>query len=467
MTNKKLTFALYFGNRGFFPGELIASARKELTEAVKKAGYDYILMDESATKYGAVETTEDGLKYAAFLKENTGKYDGVILSLPNFGDETGAVTALRDAGVPILIQAYRDKLGEMDFAHRRDSFCGKFSIMDMFHQYGIKYTAFKPHCVNPVEPLFKEHLDKFAAVCRVANGMKRFTIGVLGARTTAFKTVRYDELTLERHGITIESYDLSEVFSRTKKIEASRAKNRAAELKKLANFEFVPEEKLLTLACAALAIDDMITAYRLDAIAIRCWTEFQTDIGIAPCVLLGILNDRAIAAACETDVCNAVVMRALALASGNAATCLDWNNNYGKDEDNKCILFHCGPVPPSLMRGKGRVTEHKMFVKSWGKGCAYGTNEGLIDSFDFTYASSKTEDGKLSCYLGEGKFTDDKFDKEFFGCGGVAQIDNLQDVLLYVGRNGYRHHTGVTKGLVKDSVEEAFKVYLGYELKTF
>jgi len=465
--NKKLTFALYFGNRGFFPEKLIASARKEMAEAVKKAGYGYIIPDEAATKYGAVETKEDGLKYAAFLKANAGKYDGVILCLPNFGDENGAVPALRDAGVPILIQAYRDKIGEMDFAGRRDSFCGKFSIMDMFNQFGIQYTVFKPHCVNPGEPLFQEHIQKFAAVCRVVNGMRRFTIGGLGARTTAFKTVRYDELTLQKYGITFDSYDLSEVFSRIKKIDAPRAKARAGELKKLSDFAAVPEEKLLMLSRSALAIDDMIAAYGLDAVSVRCWTEFQTEIGIAPCVLLGALNDRGVAASCETDVCNAVVMRALALASGNAAACLDWNNSYGDDGDNKCILFHCGPVPPSLMRGKGCVSDHKMFAKSNGAGCGFGSNEGLIDSFDFTYASCKTEDGKLSCYLGEGRFTDDKFDKDFFGCGGVAQIDNLQDVLLYVGRNGYRHHLSLTKGLIKDSVEEAFKIYLGYDLKVF
>ena len=38
---KKQTFALYFGNRGFFPESLIGSAREEMIEAVTKAGYDY------------------------------------------------------------------------------------------------------------------------------------------------------------------------------------------------------------------------------------------------------------------------------------------------------------------------------------------------------------------------------------------------------------------------------------------
>ena len=464
---KKLTFALYFGNRGFFPEGLIAAARKDVTEAVRKAGHDYILMPEDATKYGAIETKEDGLKYAAFLKANEGKYDGVILSLPNFGDENGAVPALRDAGVPMLIQAYRDKIGEMDFAHRRDSFCGKFSIMDMFCQYNIPFTVFKPHCVNPDEALFSEQLVKFAAVCRVVNGMKRFTLGGLGARTTAFKTVRYDELTLQKYGITYDSYDLSEVFSRMKKIQSDRLADKIKALTSITDFSAVPKEKVEMLARTSLAVGDMISAYGLDAVTLRCWTEFQTDCGIAPCVILGELNDKGIAASCEMDVCNAVVMRALSLASNNASACLDWNNNYGDDKDNKCILFHCGPVPQSLMRAKGRVTDHKMFAKSYGTGTGFGSNEGLIDVFPFTYASCKTEDGKLSCYLGEGRFTDDTFDKDFFGCGGVAQIDNLQDVLMFVGKNGYRHHVGVTKGLVKESVEEAFRTYLKYDLKTF
>ena len=55
-------------------------------------------------------------------------------------------------------------------------------------------------------------------------------------------------------------------------------------------------------------------------------------------------------------------MRAMQLASGKPTACLDWNNNYGDDE-NKVILFHCGPVAQSLMASKGTVTEHKMFAK--------------------------------------------------------------------------------------------------------
>src|SRR5512136_1922952 len=106
MKKEKSTFALFFGNRGFFPESLIAIARKEVTETLKKLGYKSLMMDISLTRYGAVETTEEGRKYAKFLSDNRGKFDGVILVLPNFGDENGAAAALQDAGVPIYILAY-------------------------------------------------------------------------------------------------------------------------------------------------------------------------------------------------------------------------------------------------------------------------------------------------------------------------------------------------------------------------
>ena len=100
---KKQTFALYFGNRGFFPETLIESARVELVKAVTDAGYDYLIAPADMTRYGAVETREEGWTYAEWLKSHEGEYDGVIMSLPNFSDENGAVAALRDAGKPILI----------------------------------------------------------------------------------------------------------------------------------------------------------------------------------------------------------------------------------------------------------------------------------------------------------------------------------------------------------------------------
>ena len=159
-----MKFALYFGNRGFFPADLIAGAREEMVKAVTDAGYDYLIAPEALTRYGAVETRQEGWKYAEWLKTHEGEYDGVIMSLPNFSDENGAIAALEHCGKPIYIQAYPDEIGKMDFAHRRDSYCGKFSIEDVFHQYGVPYTVFAPHVVSPLSKEFEQNLHDFAAV---------------------------------------------------------------------------------------------------------------------------------------------------------------------------------------------------------------------------------------------------------------------------------------------------------------
>jgi len=218
--DRKTTFALFFGNRGFFPASLMDAARQELPRVLAEWGYESILMDRDETRYGAVETVEEGRKYARWLAANRGRYDGVILCLPNFGDETGAVAALKDAGTPILIQAYHDELDKMGPALRRDAFCGKFSIMDVFCQYGVKFTALKPHTATPASVRFRDNVDHFARVCRVVNGMKDMVVGAIGARTTAFKTVRIDELALQKAGITMETLDRSMVFARIREMKS-------------------------------------------------------------------------------------------------------------------------------------------------------------------------------------------------------------------------------------------------------
>lgn len=461
---RKLRFALYFGNRGFMPAELIEGAREDMAKAVADAGYDYLMMDQEATRYGAVETREEGRVYAAWLKSHEGEYDGVILSMPIFIDENGAITALQDAGVPILMQAYPDEIGKMDFKHRRDAFCGKFSVTDVFEQYQVPYTVMKPHVVHPLTKEFAQNLHDFAAVCRVVNGMRRFTIGCIGARTTAFKTVRFDEVTMQRHGINVESLDLSELFEfvRAKSEDDEKVVQKKLVLENYADFSNVPEDKKSMLAKISVVIDEYIEAYHLDAIALRCWNEMETYLRVCPCVLISELNDRGIAASCEIDMCSAITMHALKLATEGPAACLDWNNNYEEAPD-KVILFHCGSAAQKLMQDKGHVTSHKMFDKG-DPGSGWGTNEGRIAAFPMTYSNCKTENGKITIYFSEGEFTDDQIEAAYFGCAGVARIEDLQEKLLRLARGGFKHHTTVARGHVKAILEEAFRYYLGYDV---
>lgn len=468
MKDQKTAFALFFGSRGFFPSSLIAGAREEMARQIKSFGHNVLMLDAKATRHGAVETPREGKVYAEFLRRNRGKFGGIILCLPNFGDETGAVAALKDADVPILIQAYPDETDKMAPALRRDAFCGKISIMDVFSQYGVKFTALKPHTISPLDGRFQDNIEYFDRLCRVVNGVHGMTLGAVGARTTPFKTVRYDELALQRHGITVETFDLSGVIDRMTKLsprdKALRAK--ALQLKKLSDWRGVPARSFDNLARLGVVLDSMIEEYDFNALTVRCWTEMQTVLGISPCVLMSILNENSnTPCACEVDVGNAVAMRALGCASGKPVACLDWNNNY-EDDDNKCILFHCGPVPSSMMTTPGRISDHAILANAVGKGKGFGCREGRIAPTDFTFGSLAFDSGRLKFYAGEGRFTNDEIAEDYFGCAGVAEIENLQDVLLHVGREGHRHHVSVTPSRVMAPVREALGYYLGFDVTT-
>ncbi len=465
MADQKTTFALFFGNRGVFPTALIESARQELPQLLQQLGYDVLMLDPQATPHGAVESTREGEIYADFLRQNRGKFDGVILCLPNFGDETGAAAALREVDVPILVQAYPDDLDKMAPAVRRDAFCGKLSIMDVFTQYGIRFSAYPPHVVSPKSQQFGRVVDRFDRVCRVVKGMRKMVIGAVGARTTAFKTVRIDEVALQRAGITMETLDLSDVFARVEAVDKSTPayRDKAEGLKSYVPWQGVPDPAFENLARLGVVLDEIVDEFSMDALALRCWTEMQQRLGISPCVLLGEMNQRGITAACEVDVGSAVAMHALQLASGAPPICLDWNNNYG-DEADKCILFHCGPVAAELLTDQGRISDHAIIANDLGQGCGYGCHVGRISPFEMTFGSLQTVAGELQFYLGQGAFTADPIPDEFFGCAGVAAIEGLEQVLAHVGKRGFRHHVSVTPGHVLAPVREALGDYLGFEV---
>ena len=462
---EKTTFALFYGNRGFFPASLIEQARSDLPRVLKDMGHEVLMLDKDATRYGAVETPREGEIYAEFLEKNRGKFGGVILCLPNFGDENGAVAALKKADVPIFVQAYPDELDKMSPALRRDSFCGKLSIMDVFNQVGMKFTVCKPHVVDPTRDRFRENIEYFDRVCRVVNGARGMTVGEVGARTTPFKTVRIDEITLQRHDITVETFDLSGIFESMRSISDGDAslKSKIETLKKISSWQDAPAAALQNLARLGLVLDRLVEEYNMSALSLRCWSELQEQMHISPCVVNGEMMARGIPVACEIDTGSAVAMHLLGCASGRPTAILDWNNNYGADED-KCILFHCGNAASSLMTSKGRISDHEILKNAIGPGKSFGCNVGRLSAGSFTFGGLLTDSGRVKVYLGDGEFTTDKVPDDFFGVAGVAQVRGLQDVLMFIGERGYRHHVVLTPAVVRKPVEEALVKYLGFDV---
>src|SRR5690242_17611575 len=234
MASRKMTMGLIVGNRGFFPDHLAKSGREEMIGALDSAGMDVVALIPEQSKYGAVETREESRHCAELFKENRDRIDGIVVTLPNFGEERAIADTLRlaDLRVPVLIQATPDDPKKMTIAFRRDSFCGKMSACNNLKQYGIPYSLTTLHTETPDSPTFAKDLEWFAAVCRVYKGLRRLRIGSIGARPTAFNTVRYSEKLLERSGISVETIDLSEILGRIERMKDTEAQPKLDEIKK-------------------------------------------------------------------------------------------------------------------------------------------------------------------------------------------------------------------------------------------
>jgi len=462
-----MTFGIIVGNRGFFPDHLAKSGREEMIAVLTAAGYGVVCLDPAQTKYGAVETREDAKRCADLFRANRNRIDGVIVTLPNFGDERGVAEALRLSGlnVPVLVQATPDEAGRMTIADRRDSFCGKMSVCNNLRQYGIPFSLTTLHTEAPTSKEFRQDLEWFAAVCRVANGLRRLRVGAIGARPAAFNTVRYSEKLLEAFGITVEPVDLSEILGRVSKLgdDDPEVRSKLEAVRGYVPTAGVPEEALLKMAKLGTAIDQWMQAVEVDVTAVQCWTSLEENFGVVPCTLMSMMSEGLVPSACEVDVPGVVAMQALRLASGTPSALLDWNNNYG-DDPNKAVCFHCSNLPKHFF-GQVRMDYQEIIAGTVGKLNTFGTCVGRIKAGPVSFARFSTDDrnGKIRGYVGEGRFTDDPLDT--FGGAGVVEIAGLQRLLRYICENGFEHHVAANlSASAAAAVYEATIRYLGWDI---
>jgi len=467
MANKrKMTMGLVVGNRGFFPDHLAKSGREEMVQVLQKAGMDVIALGAEQSKYGAVETHEEANRCAELFRSKAAAIDGVIVTLPNFGDERAIADTMRLSRltVPILVQATPDTPAKMGITHRRDSFCGKMSACNNLRQYGIPYSLTSLHTEAPDSPEFAKDLEWFAGVCRVAKGLRGLRVGAIGARPAAFNTVRYSEKLLEANGISVETLDLSEVLGRISRMKDSddRAVAKLRSIEKYVTTNAVPEAALLKMAKLGAVVDDWMEAADVQISAVQCWTSLEENLGVVPCTVMSMMSDSLLSSACEVDVCGVIGMHALQLASETPSALLDWNNNYG-DDPNKAVCFHCSNLPKHFFKDV-RMDFQEIIAGTVGKDNTFGTCVGRVKSGPMSFARFSTDDvnGRMRGYTGSGRFTDDPL--ETFGGAGVVEIPGLQKLLRYICEQGFEHHVAANFSTVAPAVEEAASRYLGWAM---
>jgi L-fucose isomerase-like protein len=460
------TLGVILGNRDFFPDVLITEARRDLVKLFSELSIEPVWLTPEQTKLGAVETWSDAVKCGELFLNNRHRIEGILIVLPNFGDEKGIADTIRlsELQVPILVQACSDELDQFGLERRRDAFCGKISVCNNLRQFGSKFTLTRDHTTAIPEQRFREDLSQFLQTCRVVRGLRRVRIGAIGARPNAFNTTRFSEKLFEAAGISVNTIDLSEIFGTIGSLDDgdARVKARVEQIHQYADSSDAPSESLRKMAKFSVVVDDWMRSLGLTATAIQCWSSMQKNYGVNVCTIMSMMSEQMLPSACEVDIAGVISMYALQLASGKPSALVDWNNNYSNDSD-KCVLFHCGNWAKEFLPDI-RIATAPILGTMLGEENTVGALIGRTPAGPLTFGRVSTDDftGKIRAYVGDGVFTNDALDT--FGTKAVVKVDRLPHLMHYICKNGFEHHAAMNRSHCAAAVAEALDNYLDWDV---
>lgn len=467
MEKAKQTFGVIIATRNIFNFQLAVDARKKVLSKLEKMGFGTVILPENETPTGNIEGYDDAVKCAKYFKQHADVIDGIVVVLPNFGDELGVVNSIKLSGlnVPVLVQACDDENDKVDVKSRRDAFCGKLSVCNNFYQYGIKFTDTIFHTYSLDSQEFTKDLVKFAGICRVVKGMNGLRVGAIGTRPIGFQTMRYSEKLLQKYGITVVPVDMSEILAAAEKIDENSIEvvQKVTEIQQYGTCNILHKNQVTKQARFGLAVENWITDNDIDISALQCWESLEKNFGCAACVTMSMMGEKLMPSACEVDVAGTISMYALALAAQTPSAILDWNNNFAEDRD-KVVLTHCSNYPKSFFDNDIEIGSLDVLGTVLGSEDTFGAVKGKVAAGDMTYFRISTDDTKgiIKSYLGEGAITDDPYGMD----GGIAvcEIPDLQKLMKYMCKNGYEHHVAMVRSHVAEILEEAIGNYLGWDL---
>src|SRR5258708_33779356 len=117
-----MTLGMIVGNRRFFPDHMARSGHQEMRAVLESAGVKVVALTEAESKFGAVETRLGARRCADLFKHHREAIDGIVVTLPNFGDERAiaATLLLAALSMPVLVQATPDTPRRMSIQAPRD-----------------------------------------------------------------------------------------------------------------------------------------------------------------------------------------------------------------------------------------------------------------------------------------------------------------------------------------------------------
>ncbi|NLN18018.1 MAG: fucose isomerase [Firmicutes bacterium] len=434
---------------GFGHHERMLAAKQRVTKKLEDLGIDMVTVD-GVTENGTVHALDQVGPVVAALEE--AGVDALFFPHCNFGSEETVAHIAQRMKKPVLIWGERDLDERREVSSITDRQCGLFATGKALRRFGIPFSYIENCRVH--DPQFVQGVQRFLAASRVVKAFRGLRIGQIGTRPTPFLTMMCNEgELLEKFGITVSPVSLVDIIEDARELMGSAEQREQARVfqETIPVFE-VDREGIDKMAALKLAISRWAEQSGCSAVVIQCWQALRRSYGIGTCMVNAFLTEEGLPVACETDIHGAVTSVLLQAAVGGSTPTFfaDLTVRHPED-DNKELLWHCGPFPFALW---DRISP----VKVTAKGQAFWRIRGG----DITVARFDGDRGQYVLAAGHAKGVDGP---ETWGTYLWMEVNDWPAWERRFVEGPYVHHVSVVHGHVADVLAEAVRFIdgLGFE----
>lgn len=434
-------------------------------QRLTELGVDFVDITD-INEEGLLYNDADMLKIAEKFKAE--KIDGLFLPHCNFGTEYECARLAKELGVPVLLWGPLDERPEPDGTRLRDTQCGLFATGKVLRRFGVPFT-YMTNC-RLEDPVFERGLRDFMAVCNVVKTFRHIRILQISTRPFDFWSTMCNEgELLEKFNIQLAPIPMGELVDEVRKNLGNVAETQEVMTYCRANMNIaIKDDELEKVAAMKVAMKHLAEKYGCNAIAIQCWNQLQTELGIMPCAANALLNEEGIPTVCETDIHGAITALLVEAAGMGQVRSFfaDWTIRH-PDCPNGELLQHCGPWPISVAGEKPTVTYPLAFDYP-------GSITAEAKHGDVSLVRFDGDLGQYSLLLGHAKGIDGP---KGMGTYLWVEVDNIKRLEAKLVEGPYIHHcVGIHKDVVPvlyeackyigvkpdlyDPIEEEVKAYL-------
>ena len=434
-------------------------------QRLTELGVDFVDITD-INEEGLLYNDADMLKIAEKFKAE--KIDGLFLPHCNFGTEYECARLAKELGVPVLLWGPLDERPELDGTRLRDTQCGLFATGKVLRRFGVPFT-YMTNC-RLEDPVFERGLRDFMAVCNVVKTFRHIRILQISTRPFDFWSTMCNEgELLEKFNIQLAPIPMGELVDEVRKNLGNVAETQEVMTYCRANMNIaIKDDELEKVAAMKVAMKHLAEKYGCNAIAIQCWNQLQTELGIMPCAANALLNEEGIPTVCETDIHGAITALLVEAAGMGQVRSFfaDWTIRH-PDCPNGELLQHCGPWPISVAGEKPTITYPLAFDHP-------GSITAEAKHGDVSLVRFDGDLGQYSLLLGHAKGIDGP---KGMGTYLWVEVDNIKRLEAKLVEGPYIHHcVGIHKDVVPvlyeackyigvkpdlyDPIEEEVKAYL-------